>query len=42
MTGAETSPSIAKIYIQNDGVKPALEIYIGDLKATNDLLTEIL
>ena len=31
LTGAETSPNIAEIYILDDHVKLALEVYIGDL-----------
>jgi len=40
LTGAETSPNIAEIYILDDHVKLALEVYIGDLKKFHHLVPD--
>ncbi len=40
LTGAETSPNIAEIYILDDHVKLALEVYIGDLKTFHHLVPD--
>ncbi|MFK7848794.1 MAG: hypothetical protein AB8G77_26135 [Rhodothermales bacterium] len=40
LTGAETSPNIAEIYIQENGVKLVLEIYIGDIQTTGELIPD--
>ena len=40
LTGAETSPNIAEITIGEDGVRVALEIYVGDLDAFHDLVPD--
>ncbi len=33
LTGAEISPNIAEIYVEDDRVRLVLEIYIGDIAA---------
>ena len=38
LTGAETSPNIAEIYVLDDHVKLVLEVYIGDLGKFEDLV----
>ena len=40
LTGAETSPNIAEIYILDDHVKLVLEVYIGDLEAFDELIPD--
>ena len=40
LTGAETATNIAEIYIENDRVKLALEVYIGDLETFHDLIPD--
>ncbi len=40
LTGAETSPNIAEIYVLDDHVKLVLEIYIGDLETFEDLVPD--
>ncbi len=40
LTGAETAPNIAEITIEDDRVKLALEIYIGDLETFHDLIPD--
>ena len=40
LTGAETAPNIAEIYVENDRVKLVLEIYIGDLDTFHDLIPD--
>ncbi len=40
LTGAETSPNIAEIYILDDHVKLSLEVYIGDLKTFHHLVPD--
>ncbi len=40
LTGAETSPNIAEIYVLDDYVKLALEVYIGDLKTFHHLVPD--
>ena len=41
LTGAETSPNIAEIYILDDHVKLVLEVYIGDLEAFDELIPDV-
>jgi len=40
LTGAETAPNIAEIYVEDDRVRLALEIYVGDLAAFQDLVPD--
>lgn len=40
LTGAETAPNIAEIYILDDRVKLVLEVYIGDLEVFSDLIPD--
>ena len=40
LTGAETSPNIAEITIGEDGVRVALEVYVGDLETFHDLVPD--
>ncbi len=40
LTGAETSPNIAEIYIMDDHVKVRLEVYVGDLQAFEHLIPD--
>ena len=40
LTGAETSPNIAEIYVLDDRVKLVLEIYIGDLDKFEELVPD--
>ncbi len=40
LTGAETSPNIAEIYILDDHVKLTLEVYIGDLTTFHHLVPD--
>ena len=40
LTGAETSPNIAEIYILDNHVKLTLEVYIGDLKTFHHLVPD--
>ena len=40
LTGAETAPNIAEIYVLDDHVKLVLEIYIGDLATFDDLVPD--
>ena len=40
LTGAETAPNIAEIYILDDRVKLVLEVYIGDLDVFSDLIPD--
>ncbi len=40
LTGAETSPNIAEIYILDDHVKLALEVYVGDLTTFHHLVPD--
>jgi hypothetical protein len=40
LTGAEVAPNIAEIYVRDDGVSVALEVYIGDLEVFSDLLPD--
>jgi hypothetical protein len=42
MTGAETAPNIAEIYVLDDHVKVKLEVYVGDLKQFEELLPDTL
>jgi hypothetical protein len=38
LTGAEVAPNIAEIQVQEDGVRVALEVYVGDLEKFSDLI----
>jgi len=40
LTGAETSPNIAEIYVLDDQVKLVLEIYVGNLEAFDELIPD--
>jgi hypothetical protein len=40
LTGAETAPNIAEIYVLDDQVKLVLEIYIGDLETFKELIPD--
>ena len=40
LTGAETSPNIAEIYVLDDHVKLVLEVYIADLTTFDDLVPD--
>ncbi len=40
LTGAETAPNIAEIYVLDDHVKLVLEVYIGDLKTFEELIPD--
>ncbi len=40
LTGAETSPNIAEIYVLDDHVKLVLEIYAGNLDAFDELIPD--
>lgn len=38
LSGAEVAPNIAEIYIEDEGVRVALEVYVGDLERFSDLI----
>jgi hypothetical protein len=40
LTGAETAPNIAEIYVLDDHVKLALEVYVGDLETFEELIPD--
>ena len=40
LTGAETAPNIAEIYVLDDHVKLVLEAYVGDLKTFEELMPD--
>lgn len=40
LSGAQSAPNIAEIYVEDDHVRLVLEIYIGDLDKFVDLLPE--
>jgi hypothetical protein len=40
LTGAETAPNIAEIFVLDDRVKLVLEIYVGDLEIFEDLIPD--
>jgi len=40
LTGAETAPNIAEIYVQDDRVRLVFEVYIGDLDVFSDLVPD--
>jgi len=40
LTGAETAPNIAEVYILDDHVKLVLEVYVKDLKAFEELIPD--
>jgi hypothetical protein len=40
LTGAETAPNIAEIYVLDDRVKLVLEVSVGDIETFNDLVPD--
>ena len=40
LTGAETAPNIAEIYVMDDHVRVALEVYVGNLEDFEDLVPD--
>jgi hypothetical protein len=38
LSGAEVGPNIAEIYVEDDGVRVVLEVYVGDLETFADLI----
>ena len=40
LTGSESAPTIAEIYILEDHIKVVLEVYIGDLMVFQNLLSD--
>ena len=40
LTGSETAPNIAEIYVMDDHVKLVLEVYVGDLEIFADLVPD--
>jgi hypothetical protein len=40
LSGAQSAPNIAEIYVNNDHVRLVLEIYVGDLDKFVDLLPD--
>ncbi len=40
LTGAETSPNIVEVYVNEDHVKLVMEVYIGDIKDFEDLVPD--
>jgi hypothetical protein len=40
LTGAETAPNIAEIYVQDDSVRLVLEVYVGDLDSFSALVPD--
>jgi hypothetical protein len=40
LTGAETAPNIAEIYVLDDRVRLVLEVYVGDLEQFDDLVPD--
>ena len=40
LTGSETAPNIAEIYVMDDHVKLVLEVYVGDLEVFAELLPD--
>jgi hypothetical protein len=40
LTGSETAPNIAEIYVMDDHVKLVLEVYVGDLEIFAELLPD--
>ena len=40
LTGAETAPNIAEIYVLDDRVKVKLEVYVGDLSSFKELIPD--
>ena len=40
LTGSETAPNIAEIYVMDDHVRLVLEVYVGDLKSFEDLVPD--
>jgi hypothetical protein len=41
LTGAETAPNIAEIYVEDDRVRLVFEAYVGDLETFHDLLPDV-
>ena len=42
LTGAETAPNIAEIYVLDDHVRVKLEVYVGDLEQFAELVPDAL
>ncbi len=40
LTGAETSPNIAEIYVMDDHVRVVLEVYVDNLEVFEDLVPD--
>ncbi|MBT8438885.1 MAG: hypothetical protein KJO91_04095 [Gammaproteobacteria bacterium] len=40
LTGAETSPNIAEVYVLDDHVKVKLEVYVGNLQSFKELIPD--
>ena len=40
LSGAETAPNIAEVYVLHDRVKLALEVYVGDLELFEELVPD--
>jgi len=40
LTGSETAPNIAEIYVLDDYVRVQLEVYVGDLEKFEELLPD--
>jgi len=40
LSGAEVAPNIAEVYVLDDRVKLVLEVYVGDLKAFEELIPD--
>lgn len=40
LTGAETAPNIAEIYVMDDHVRLQLEVYVGDLEIFSELIPD--
>jgi hypothetical protein len=38
LSGAEVAPNIAEIYVEDEGVRIALEVYVGDLNKFSDIV----
>jgi hypothetical protein len=40
LTGSETAPNIAEIYVMDDHIRLVLEVYVGDLEVFEDLVPD--
>jgi len=40
LTGAETAPNIAEIYVLDDRVRVVLEVYVGDIGEFGELVPD--